>query len=80
MSFVSFYKTFKPTEEEKKWQEIMLEWLHKEAIDKKACVVCQHYSFDDSVPGFVTYQGECELGFTPFFSREKECIHWQEQR
>lgn len=78
MSFINFRKTFRPTEEEKKRYEEQFEKLHKKSIDEKLCVVCRHYSFDESVPAFVTYEGDCELGFTPHFGNKNECEYWQE--
>lgn len=78
MSFINFRKTFRPTEEEKKRYEEQFEKLHKKAIDEKSCVVCRHYSFDESVPAFVAYEGDCELGFTPHFGNKNECEYWQE--
>lgn len=78
MSFINFRKTFRPTEEEKKRYEEQFEKLHQEAIEARSCVVCRHYSFDESVPGFVTYEGDCELGFTPHFGNKNECEYWQE--
>lgn len=75
--FISFRETFFPTEEEKKRQAETLERLHKEAIEQKACCVCKHWSYDNTVPAFVWYEGDCDLGLTPFFGEKtEECENW----
>lgn len=38
-----------------------------DAVKKGHCVACTHYSYDPYVPGYVTYEGDCDLGMTPFF-------------
>ena len=79
--FISFRETFCPTEEEKQRQAETLERLHKEAIEQKACCVCKHWSFDDTVPAFVTYEGDCDLGKTPHFgvttNLTQNCDYWE---
>jgi len=75
--FISFRETFFPTKEEKERQAETLAKFHQEAIKQKACCVCKHWSFDNTVPGFVHYEGDCDLGLTPFFGEKKEeCKDW----
>ena len=74
--FISFRETFFPTEEEKKRQDEALSQLFNRCVKDKACVVCRHWSYDETVPAFVTYEGDCDLGLTPFFGRKEDCEHW----
>ena len=62
-----FYEVFFPTEEDLQRIKEKIEKLDKENTEKKHCVACSHYTYDASVPGFVTYEGDCDLGHVAFF-------------
>ena len=71
-----FYDTFFPTQEQIKKQNVLMKKITKEAINKKHCIVCKHYSYNANIPGFVTYEGDCDLKHTPFFG-DISCIDWE---
>ena len=75
--FISFREAFHPTEEEKRKHDETLRRIHEQCLEEKSCTVCKHWSFDNTVPGFVGYEGECDKGLTPFFGRKDECEHWE---
>jgi len=63
---------FFPTQEQMRSQKQILESILKVAISEKHCIVCKHYSYDANVPGFVTYEGDCDLGMAPSFGKPKK--------
>ena len=40
----------------------------QESIEEKYCIACKHYSYDPWVPGYIAYEGDCDLGHTAFLS------------
>lgn len=72
-----FKEVFFPTEEQIIRQENIKKEIIKEAIQEKHCIVCKYYSYDASIPGFITYEGDCELGYTPFFGKHFNCKNWK---
>ena len=52
----------------------------QESIEEKYCIACKHYSYDPWVPGYITYEGDCDLGHTAFFSLRmdgEKCADWE---
>ena len=70
------WETLFPSKEEKEATDKLLEEMKKEAIERKHCIVCKHYSYDASVPGFVTYEGDCDLKNIPYFG-DNHCLQWE---
>lgn len=53
----------------------------QESIEEKYCIACKHYSYDPWVPGYIAYEGDCDLGHTVFFSWHmdgEKCIDWED--
>ena len=69
-------KIFFPSKEEIDNFNKQLKEIEEEAIKEKHCIVCKHYSYNGDVPGFVTYEGDCDLKHTPFFG-DISCIDWE---
>ncbi len=74
---ISFRDTFGNLETSRKRYEETLKKLRAEAIERKDCCVCKHWSFDDTVPPFVTYEGDCGIELIPFFGKKEECEYWE---
>lgn len=74
-----FYETFCPTEEDLQRIKEEVKKISKEAAEEKHCVACSHYTYDDSVPGFVTYEGDCDMGHVAFFGDHPDgpCPDWE---
>lgn len=73
-----FRDVFFPTQEQMRSRKQMLERILKDAISEKHCIVCKHYSYDAHVPGFITYEGDCDLEMTPLFEKHKKpCENWE---
>ena len=74
-----FYKTFFPTEEDVQRMKDVSAAIEKEAVERKHCIACSHYTYDASIPGFITYEGDCDLGYTAFFGDHPDgpCPMWE---
>lgn len=70
-------KIFFPSKEEIDNFNKQLKEIEEKAIAEKHCIVCKHYSYDGYIPGFVAYEGDCDLNLTPFFKRDIPCIKWE---
>lgn len=73
-----FYETFFPTEETLQRIKEEVEKIDREASERKHCIACSHYTYDASVPGFVTYEGDCDMGHVAFFGDypDDPCPDW----
>ena len=69
-----FYETFFPSMEKIKQLNDLSKEIEKEAIKNKKCIVCKYYNYNPYIPGFITYEGDCELDKTPSF--QKSCELW----
>lgn len=67
---------FYPSKKEKGAMDKLLKEIKKEAIERKHCIVCKHYSYNASIPGFVTYEGDCDLKNVPYFG-DNHCLQWE---
>ena len=68
------------TEKDKELLAKCEEW-RKEAIEQRQCIACKHYSYDHSVPGFVHYEGDCDLGKTAMFGeRNRGCFENEDSK
>ena len=70
----SFREAFFPTEEEKQKQKELLDKIRREAREEKHCIACKNYSYDASIPGFVTYEGDCSEGHVACFGNTKDIL------
>jgi len=74
------YETFFPSKEKIEAFNNLMKEIEEEAIKEKHCIVCKHYSYNSNIPGFVAYEGDCDLNLTPFFKRDIPCINWEKER
>ena len=70
------YEIFYPSKEKIEALNRLFEEIRKEAIEKKHCIVCKHYNYDANIPGFITYEGDCNLKNVPCFG-DNNCPNWQ---
>ena len=70
-------KIFYPSEEKINIFNKQLQKIKEKAIEEKQCTVCKHYSYNKNIPGFITYEGDCNLNLIPFFKRDIPCINWE---
>ena len=68
-------EVFYPSEEKLKQIDNLIKETTKEAIKNRNCIVCEYYDYDAFVPGFVTYEGDCQLNQVPFF--KGTCKLWK---
>ena len=74
----NFYSTFFPSEEQIIKQRKLIEETTKKAIKEKNCIVCKHYIYDATVPGFIAYEGDCDMNEVPFFGKKDAvCQYWE---
>lgn len=71
-------EVFYPSEETLKQYEKILKFVEENAVKEKRCIACAHYNYDAWVPGYIAYEGDCDLSKCPSFGKmEKECDDWE---
>lgn len=69
-----FYDTFFPSKEVLDKRKKLELKLINDAREKKHCIACKHYSYNASIPAFITYEGDCDVGNTAWFSENPDGI------